>query len=76
MAAVQELGRSEILQVAVVGDNLDRGARTLEFGSPFLKAADNRQELFIVDLVVALRCGVFLGEECNRSQDTVVSILR
>ena len=76
MAAVQELRRSEILKVTVVSNDFNRGACAFELGSPLLEAADDRQELLVVDLVVTLRRGMFLGEECNRSQDAVVSILR
>jgi hypothetical protein len=60
----------------VVGDDLDRGAGTFELRSPLLEAADDRQEFLVVDLVVTLRYRVFLGEERNRPQDAVVSILR
>jgi hypothetical protein len=76
LAAVQELGCSKVFEVTVVGNDLDRGAYTFELRSLLLKAADDRQEFLIIDLVVILYRRVLLGEERNRSQYTIVSILR
>lgn len=44
----------------MVGKDLDLMAGGLEVGAPFLEASDDRQQLFVVDLVVALRGECFL----------------
>ena len=43
-----------------------------QFPAPFLKTAYNCHELLVIDLVIALRRRLLLGEEGYRVQDAIV----
>lgn len=60
LATDEELGGHEILQVSVVREDLYAGASGLKVREPFFKAADDSEQLLVIDLVVTLGRGVFL----------------
>src|SRR5436190_4836567 len=52
LALVELLGRHEGLEILVVRDDLKGVGGALELGPPLLESFDNREELFIIYLVV------------------------
>src|SRR5215471_6857552 len=66
LAMVQFLGRSEVLQVLMVGPNLHRMLGSLQKVSPLLQCTNNGQHLLVMDLVVPLHLTQALRVECNR----------
>src|SRR3978361_421891 len=66
LPSVEVLRLPEVLQVLVVGPDLDWVLRALEEMSPFLKRLDDREHLLVVDLVVTLDRAQALGEERGR----------
>src|ERR1700712_5267451 len=66
LPSVEVLRLPEVLQVLVVGPDLDPVLRALEEMSPFLERPDDREHLLVVDLVVTLDQAQALGEERDR----------
>ena len=66
MASGGSAGLGEVLQVLVVGVDLDRVLRSFDVDSPLPKTFDHRKELFVVDWVVQLSSCEFSRIEADR----------
>jgi hypothetical protein len=76
LSPVEILRLPEILQVLVVGPDLDRMLRAFEEVPPFLEGSDDREHLLVVDLVVVLDQTQTLGVECDWMPLAVIALLR
>src|SRR6266481_8996065 len=63
--AHKDLGRGKVLEVPVIGDNIDRDSRALKVMSPMFEGFKNCEELFVMNVIVAFRFMERLGMECN-----------
>ena len=72
----QLLGRGEVLKILVIAQNVNGKPGSLQFGSPLLKAADDGEQLLVVDLVVALSWVHALGEVRDRMYNSLSVCLR
>ena len=72
MAAVENLGGREILQVLVVGDDVDGGARTVKVVAPDAERFKDGEEFLVMDIVVELRRVERAGVESDRVYFTVL----
>jgi len=85
LLAGEDFGSREILQVFVVGDDVNRGGRTLKVMAPVPECLEDGKEFLIVGVIVQLRSSQGPGVECYRTdlsvgagdrQDTSDSIVR
>ena len=66
----------EILQVLVIRKHPDWLCGADEVRMPLFEGSHDRQELLIVDLIIALGWGVLFREECHGTEDAIVIRLR
>ncbi|KAI5822311.1 hypothetical protein K523DRAFT_409635, partial [Schizophyllum commune Tattone D] len=66
---------AEVLQVLVVGPDLNGVLGALKEVSPLLKSANDRQQLLVVDLIVPFHGGQRLGVEGHRMPLTILARL-
>jgi len=59
----------------MVAQNLDRVARTLQAGPPFLESPDDCQEFFVIDFIIAFRRAVLFGVKGHWMQNPVFVVL-
>ena len=62
----QELRHGEVLQVLVVGNDVDRGTRAFQIMSTLSEGLKNGQQLFVVHIVVELGTCERAGMECDQ----------
>src|ERR1700733_3112755 len=62
---VKEFGSSEVFQIFVVGDNINRSSGTFKIMPPPLESLEDGQEFFIMSIVVKFRGGKSAGVESN-----------
>ena len=65
LTAREHLGGREVLQVLVVGDNVDTVLGAFEVVSPDFEALEYGEELFVVRVIIALGFGEGMGVECD-----------
>ena len=70
----QNLGCTEIFKIFVVCDNVNRDRRTLEIMPPSGKGCKDRQELFVMSVVVDFSRGKGAGMESYRMNVARVSL--
>ena len=76
LSASQEFRGREILQVLVVGNNVDRGVGAFEVVTPLSEGLKDGQQLFVVHVVVEFGAHESSGMECDRMELAVLSIRR
>ena len=59
-------GRGEVLQVLVVGVDLDRCSDTFDVDPPLLEGFHDNQQLLVVDRIVELRRSELVRVEADR----------
>src|SRR6266481_5498096 len=64
----KDLGCGKVLEVPVIGDNVDWDSRALKVMSPMFEAFKNCEELFAMNIIVAFQFVKCSGMECNRMQ--------
>jgi hypothetical protein len=52
---VQAGAVTEVFQVPVIGNNFNRGARSLQFRFLFFETADNCQQFLVVNFIIIFR---------------------
>ena len=62
---IKLLGSNEILQVLVVGPNLELMFGSFQEVPPFFHRSDNCQHFLVVDLIVSFDRGQGFGQKCN-----------
>jgi hypothetical protein len=62
---------SEVFQIFVVNDNVDRSSGTFKIMSPLLESLEDGQEFFIMSVVVKFRGGKSAGVESNRKRKMI-----
>ena len=66
--ACKDLGCGKVLEVPVIGDNVNWDSRTLKVMSPMFEGFENCEELFVMNVIVAFRFVKCSGMECNQVQ--------
>ena len=72
---VQQFRAHEVFQILMVAQNLDRVARTLPVGPPFLKSPDDCHEFLIVDFIIAFPRAVLFGVKGHWMPNTIGVVL-
>jgi len=63
----ENLRGGEVLQVFVVGHNVNWKGRALQVVTPALESLEDSKELLVVSIIVQLGRSQSVGVECNRS---------
>ena len=74
LSASEEFRGREILQVLVVGNNVDWGTGAFEIVMPSSEGLEDGQQLFVVHVVVEFGARESSGMECDRMELTVLGI--
>jgi len=61
----EAFGHLKVLQVPVIDDHIDRRSRAFKVMSPSFESFKNREELFVMDVIVEFQRGKGPGVECN-----------
>src|SRR6266481_909688 len=70
LTACKDLCSGKVLEVPVIGDNVDWDSRALKVMSPTFEGFKDCEELFVVNVIVAFRFVKCSGMECNQVQVT------
>ena len=73
LSTSKDLGSGEVLQVLVVGDDVDRKGGTLKVVSPNSKSVENSEKLLVMSVVVKFGRGESMRVESERVDFTVGS---
>src|SRR6266481_7412535 len=65
LMACKDLGCGKVLEVLVIGDNVNQDSRALKVMLPMFEGFKNCEELFVVNVVVAFGFVKCSGMECN-----------
>ena len=74
LSASEEFRGREILQVLVVGNNVDRGTGAFEVVTPSSEGLEDGQQLFVVYVIIKFGAREGSGMECDRMELAVLGV--
>ena len=74
LSVSKEFRSREILQVLVVGNNVDQGTRAFKIVMPSSEGLKDGQQFFVVHIIIQLGTCEHSGMECNRMKLAVLGI--
>ena len=68
----RKLGCYKILEIFIIYNNFKGISRFLKFGSPFFEIFNNREQFFIINLIIALLSNVFRRKISYRAEHAFI----
>ena len=74
LSSGKDLGRGEVLKVLMIHDHIDRSTRTFEVVSPDTESIEDRQQFFVVSVIVEFQRTQGAGMEGHRVDFTRIGL--
>ena len=74
LSSGKDLGRGEVLKVLMICDHIDWSTRTFEIVLPDTESIEDRQQFFVMSVVVEFRCTESAGMEGHRVDFTGIGL--